>query len=72
MQKGEKRLIISNRIREFRKLHGISRQKLADAIGISKNAIVNIEYQKCAANQKNAEAIADFFGTDVNKIFYIK
>ena len=71
MRKGEKRIIVHNKIREHRTAVGVSRQGLADVIGVSKSAIIALELYKWTANQPNAEAIADFFGVDVPDIFYI-
>lgn len=50
------------RIRELRKENGISQQKFADAVGVTKMTVVFWECGHCAPNPFNRAMIADVFG----------
>lgn len=53
------------RIRELRKENGISQQKFADAIGVTKATVAFWECGHCSPIRFNLEMIAEVFGCSV-------
>jgi DNA-binding XRE family transcriptional regulator len=53
---------------ERRKL-GLTQQQLADAVGMSRVEICNIENKKAMPRAYNCKKIADFFGVDIIELF---
>jgi putative transcriptional regulator len=74
--------IVSNNIAVHRADKGISQQKLAAAIGVSRKTISAIETGRFTPSVQIALSIAEYFNTSVesvfrleepsNKLFYIK
>ena len=55
-------------IRQAREACGLSRQKVADAIGISAIALRQYEAGMCAPSAKALAALATFFGTSMEAL----
>ena len=53
------------RIRELRKENGISQQKFADAVGVTKATVAFWECGHCSPIKFNLEMIAEVFGCSV-------
>lgn len=52
----------------FRKRDGLSQQKLADALGISRSALANYEQGRREPDFETEEKIADYFNVDINTL----
>lgn len=63
---------IENKVYEYRVLRRMSQQELADQVGVSKQTIYVMEKNKYSPSLLLAYRIADYFQTDVNKIFIYK
>lgn len=63
--KTDKTRITAVRIRELRKENGISQQKFADAVGVTKMTVVFWECGHCSPIKFNLEMIAEVFGCSV-------
>jgi len=72
MQSGRQRIIVSNKIAEYRKRLDMTQTEFAKAVGVSINAVGAWEYGKWTVTQENAQIIADLFGVEIHDIFYIK
>jgi len=59
-----------NRLKEYRKLRGITAKELAQAVGTSRSNISMIEIGLREANLELAKLIADYFGTSIEAIFF--
>ena len=67
---GRRRLPITNRVREFRDLHGqMSQAALADAIGVTRQTVVAIEKGHYSPSLESAFRIARLFGVGIEDIF---
>ena len=66
---GYKRLTMNNSVRKYRTLKGLT-QKLANAIGITRQTIALIEKGTYNPTMKLAIAIATQLDTDLNSLFW--
>lgn len=58
--------ILAERVRELRTEAGVSQQKVADAIGISKVGYQNYEYARKSPSFETLPKLADFFGVSAD------
>lgn len=54
-----------NRLKELRKVMGLTQEELADEIGVSKITILRWENGERVPKSDKAQALADFFGASV-------
>ena len=64
-------IIISNRIRDMRKIHELTQEALARALGVSRQSIISVETGKCLPSIPLAYALARFFRSPLEQIFTI-
>ena len=65
--------VISNNVKVLRENNGgISQQKLAEAIGVTRQTIIAIEKNKYSPSLEVAFKIALEFGVPVEKVFFYK
>lgn len=58
--------IFQERLREVREIKGVSQQKTAEAVGISKNSYQCYEYGKKYPSFSMLPRLADFFGVSTD------
>lgn len=58
-----------NRIRELRKLHKLSQEELATAVGTTRQTISSLEVGKYTASLILAYKIARYFGLTIEEVF---
>lgn len=63
-------VIAMNRLKEFRKKHGLTAKQLAEKVGSSRSNISMIEIGLRKADIELAKRIADFFNTTIEEIFF--
>ncbi len=68
---GEKRIVIENRIEEFRKPLGLSQHRLAKRVGLTRYAIMNYENKKSYPTLDMAIKIANALEKDVLEVFIL-
>lgn len=59
-----------NRLKDYRKLKGITAKELAKAVGTSRSNISMIEIGAREPNLELAKRIADYFSTSIEAIFF--
>ena len=65
------RLFLKNRLKVFRAEWDITQQELADAVRMSRQTINAIEKGKFVPSVVTAIKIADYFESDIKKIFFL-
>ena len=60
---------MKTRIPQLRKLHRLSQEELAQAVGVTRQTITSIEVGKYTASLVLAYKIARFFGKTVEEVF---
>ena len=60
---------MKNHIQELRKLHNLSQEKLAHAVGTTRQTITSIETGKYTASLQLAFKIARFFHKSIEEVF---
>ena len=60
---------LKTRIHELRKEHKVQQKELAEAVGVRRETIVNLENGKYNPSLKLAMDIAHFFGKKVEDVF---
>lgn len=60
---------MKNRIQEFRKLHCIRQEDLANAVGVTRQTIISLENGRYNASLLLAHKIAAYFHTQIEDIF---
>ena len=60
---------LKTRIHELRKEHKVQQKELAEAVGVRRETIVNLENGKYNPSLKLAMDIAHFFGKTVEDVF---
>ena len=60
---------MKTKIRELRKLHKLSQEELADAVGTTRHTITSIEVGKYIASLPLAYKIARYFGLTIEEVF---
>ena len=61
--------MLKTKLHEFRKEMGINQSELAQAVGVRRETIVNLENGKYNPSLKLAMDIAHYFGKTVEEIF---
>ena len=61
--------MLKTKLHEFRKEMGINQSELAQAVGVRRETIVNLENGKYNPSLKLAMVIAHYFGKTVEEIF---
>ena len=62
-------IAIQNRLREFRKHHGLSQEDLAEALGISRQSVIALEQGRFMPSLPLAVNLCQFFNTAFEEIF---
>ena len=62
--------ILGNKIAVLRKRRGVTQQELADAIGLKRTSLSQIETGAYGASDGTKKRISDFFDLPVGEIFY--
>ena len=60
---------MKTKIRELRKVHKLSQEELAEAVGTTRQTITSIEVGKYTASLPLAYKIARFFGLTIEEVF---
>lgn len=60
---------MKTRIQELRKLHKLSQEELALAVGVTRQTITSIECEKYTASLVLAYKIAKYFGLPIEEVF---
>lgn len=60
---------MKTRIVELRKLHKLSQEELANAVGVTRQTITSIEVEKYVASLPLAYKIAHYFGLTIEEVF---
>ena len=60
---------MKTKIRELRKMHKLSQEELAEAVGTTRQTITSIEVGKYTASLPLAWKIARFFGLTIEEVF---
>lgn len=60
---------MKTRIAELRKLHKLSQEELANAVGVTRQTITSIEVEKYVASLPLAYKIAHYFGLTIEEVF---
>ena len=60
---------MKTKIRELRKVHKLSQEELAEAVGTTRQTITSIEVGKYTASLPLAWKIARFFGLSIEEVF---
>lgn len=61
---------VSEKIKKFRRLKGLSQQQVADKLNMSKNGYGSIERGETGLNNlKRLEQLAEIFGVDISEFF---
>ena len=60
---------MKTKIRELRKLHKLSQEELAEAVGTTRQTITSIEVGKYTASLPLAYKIAHYFGLTIEEVF---
>ncbi|MBR4887515.1 MAG: helix-turn-helix transcriptional regulator [Clostridia bacterium] len=60
---------MQSKIRELRKLHKLSQEELAEAVGTTRQTITSIEVGKYTASLPLAYKIAHYFGLTIEEVF---
>ena len=63
---------MKNKLPEYRKRFGYSQDKLAEALGVSRQTIISIEKGKYNPSLPLAMIIARVFQTNVESIFFLE
>ena len=58
--------MLGDKIKKLRQQDGISRQKLADIIGVHRNSILNWENNKSEPDYSQLKALAEFFSVSMD------
>jgi putative transcriptional regulator len=59
-----------NEVKTLRTAHGLSQQRLAEAMDVSRQTINSIEKERYTPSLPLAIALARFFGTTVEDVFH--
>ncbi len=65
-------MILKNKLSEHRKNFGLSQDKLAEKLGVSRQTIISIEKGRYNPSLPLALIIADIFQTSVESIFILE
>ncbi len=60
---------IKTKIQELRKLHKLSQEELANAVGVTRQTITSLECEKYTASLVLAYKIATQFGLTIEEVF---
>ena len=59
----------ADRLKEARRISGLSQEELADAVGTTRQTITSIEVGKYVASLPLAYKIAHYFGLTIEEVF---
>ncbi|KRL01193.1 helix-turn-helix transcriptional regulator [Liquorilactobacillus capillatus] len=62
---------IVNQAKKYRKLHRLTQEALAQAVGVSRRTIISLEKGKYTPSLLLALQLADFFQVNISEIFYL-
>ncbi len=62
--------VISNRIKQLRKLKGVSQQELADYLGMERTSLSKIENMRYNPSARVIRETSDFFNLPIGDIFF--
>lgn len=60
---------MDNRLREYRANHNLSQQKLADALGVSRQTVISLEKGRYDPSLPLAFQLASFFDCTIEDLF---
>ncbi|MGV0327493.1 MULTISPECIES: helix-turn-helix transcriptional regulator [Corynebacterium] len=60
---------MNNRLREYRATHNLSQQKLADALGVSRQTVISLEKGRYDPSLPLAFQLAAFFDCTIEDLF---
>ena len=63
---------IVNRIKEYRRKHGITQEELAERVGVSRQSIISIEQGRYTPSLMLALKMAEQFNTRVEVLFELE
>lgn len=66
------RIILMNRVREYRLRAGLTQTQLGDLVGVSKNSISAIEVYQCGPTAYTAALLCKCFHCTFEELFYIE
>jgi len=58
-----------NRVRQFRKAQGLSQKELAEAIGVARTTIINLELGHSEPSKALMDKLREFFRVDLDVLF---
>lgn len=61
---------MKNKVRELREGRGLTQKELADALGVTQQAVQQYEHGTIKPTVTTAIAMAEFFGCSVQDIFF--
>lgn len=64
-----KRILISKKIREYRRQNGLTQEKFGELVGVSAQAISKWEREECYPDITFLPEIAEILSCDVNDFF---
>jgi len=70
MPRIEQKLVINNRIQEFRNKKGLTQQDLAEAVDVTRATIIALEKGSYNPSLELAFRIAKYFKIGVDKLFF--
>ena len=60
---------LNNRIKEFRKAHGVTQEDLANTLEVTRQTIISLENGKYNASLQLAYKISKYFNVTIEEIF---
>lgn len=60
---------MNNKIKEFRKEHGVTQEDLANNVGVTRQTIISLENGKYNASLQLAYKISKYFNSTIEEIF---
>jgi len=60
---------LNNKIKEFRKEHGVTQEDLANNVGVTRQTIISLENGKYNASLQLAYKISKYFNSTIEEIF---
>ncbi len=60
---------MDNRIKDWRKLRGVTQEELANTVGVTRQTIISLENGKYNASLQLAHKIARYFHTSIEELF---
>lgn len=60
---------MDNRIKELRKVRGVTQDELAGAVGVTRQTVISLENGKYNASLQLAYKISKYFGKSIEEVF---